>query len=605
MSDRTVPGHSGTPTEGWAGRQARRTHPVRPRMARFGLSLAAVVLLAVSFGGAAMAGASPTPHSRYVTGSRVSTEDRYATVSSFASPDLLAGDDGLPSSPDLPPLRYGPTSTPVDVQGNALDAHEGQYIGYFDGAYHLYGTQYGCGTHIDLSDDAPFCGFVTYRSDDLMHWRLTDRYLSKDLRRVCASYCGRPKVIFSPRLHRYLLYFSSDNGGNFGDTVPASRWLADAPTPDGPWRHLRKPTLLHGSSDSYGLTVGRDGKAYMYELTDKGGQDTEIWAERLNADYTGTSGTATLVATAPYSHVEVFQRGRYWYLTALSDARYFGPGKLLYLRAPGPTGPWRAPGGTSTTAVQLSSDTCGGSAQAVSVLPSPAGPVPVEMVDLYRSSPGDTSPRLPERARHGDWNQAIGGRYWAPLQFGPDGRIRPLSCHAATRIPLAHPVRRGHDGPPPVEQADCRVTAGGVVEQHWTVPRGKALRSLQVPVFQRARVPSPMLNPPVQPPTQVDRPLTVRLTTPTGTRHWEFRPGAVSWAPRSVDLRLRRPVPAGSTVTLRLSSTATDGCYGVLVAPVRQHGAASLDGWYAAVRNGRTVTAPGARMQFGTGPATS
>jgi hypothetical protein len=232
----------------------------------------------------------------------------YATVTSFA-PDLLGGDNGLPTSPDLPPPAYGPISTPVDAGGDALDAHEGQYLGYFDGSYYLYGTEYGCGTHIDLSDNAPFCGFVTDRSADLVHWRRVDRFFTGQLRQVCAAYCAFPKVVYNPRRHRYLMYFSSDNGGNLGSKVPSSRWLAESASPAGPWSDLRRPDLLHGDSDSYGLAAGPDGEAYMFELHDAGGLSTQVWVEPLNAEGTGSSGTATLIATGPYSNVSAFRHG--------------------------------------------------------------------------------------------------------------------------------------------------------------------------------------------------------------------------------------------------------------------------------------------------------
>src|SRR5690348_11896198 len=45
-----------------------------------------------------------------------------AVLNNFA-PDLLHGDDGLPPSPRFP-LKYGPVNTAIDVEGNAIDAHE-------------------------------------------------------------------------------------------------------------------------------------------------------------------------------------------------------------------------------------------------------------------------------------------------------------------------------------------------------------------------------------------------------------------------------------------------------------------------------------------------
>lgn len=522
----------------------------------------------------------------------VAVEHR-ATVTSFA-PDVLHGDNGLPTSPDLPPLEHGPIATTVDTAGDAVDAHEGQSMSYFNGRYYLYGVKYGCGTHIDLSDDAPFCGFSTYESSDLTHWHNAGDFFSDDIRKACASYCAFPKVIYSPRRHRYLMYFSSDNGGNLNSATPSSRWLAESVSPTGPWRNLRKPTLLHGEPDAYDVVVGADGQAYMFELKPLRGYPTEVWAERLNDDYTGTSGEATKIATGPYHNVGAFQKGKYWYLTLATEAKFFGPANITYLRSEHPTGPWTSPAGSGTTAATISTDSCGGTAQDVSVLPSPFGAVPVEMVELYRSSPGDASPKLPAEAKHGDWNQAIAGHYWAPLQFDREGRIRPITCHAATRIPL---MPGPGQGPTPTYQPDCRVTAHSYLEQDWSVPPGSALRDLRVPVFQRVYVTNPMMAPTTQPPTRLDAPLTVELSSAAGSVTRTLPPESVSWAPDGVALHLPKPIPGGTSVRLRLATRATDGCYGVLVDAKRDATAGFLrDAGYRAVEDGRVEPAPDARM---------
>lgn len=490
-----------------------------------------------------------------------------AAVSSFAA-DLLHGDNGLPTSPDFPALRYGPISTPVDVGGNAVDAHEGQDIEYFGGSYYLYGVAFGCGTHIDLSDNTPFCGFSAYRSEDLTNWRPVGDFRSPQLRAICTAYCAYPKVVFSPGLDRYLLYFSSDNGG---------RWLAESASPAGPWRNFRTPKLGGGGSDAYSLPIGRDGRAYMVDFQRRNLTETDIWVDRLNADRTATAGTATQVTSGAYDAVSAFAHGPYWYLTLSRNARYFGPAELVYLRASSPLGPWSAP-------VTISDDSCGGTAQSVSVLPSAKGPVPVELIDLYRSSPGDANPALPDRAKHGDWNQALAGRYWAPLSFDAHGGIKPITCDSATRIPLADATR---SAAPPVYQPDCRITGGSSIEQQWRAPA--RLSQIRLPVFQRAYVTDPSLPARTQPPTAVDAPLTVDLVTPSGTAHWTVGPGDVSWAPRSISLTLPRPVPRGSQVSLHFRTTASDGCYGVLIGP-------GTAGRYSAIAGGTSHVAPGAHL---------
>lgn len=49
-----------------------------------------------------------------------------------------------------------------DVNGEAIDAHDGQ-IQRFGDTYYLYGTSYDCGYEWN-TPGAPFCGFVSYSS---------------------------------------------------------------------------------------------------------------------------------------------------------------------------------------------------------------------------------------------------------------------------------------------------------------------------------------------------------------------------------------------------------------------------------------------------------
>jgi hypothetical protein len=314
---------------------------------------------------------------------------------------------------------------------------------------------------------------------------------------------------------------------------------------------------------------------------------TDIWVDRLNADYTASAGSATMVTTGAYQAVAMFQRGAYWYLTLSQNALYYGPAALVYLRSTSPLGPWTAPDGGAGP-VPLTADSCGGTAQSVAVLPSSQGAIAVELIDLYRSSPGDVSATQPPRVPHGDWNQAIAGRYWAPLAFDADAGIAPITCTADTRIPLARPVAARQ---PAVEQADCRITAGSTVEQSWTVPADDRLRRIQLPVFQRGFITDPRVPAPTQPPTAIDAPLTVELATPQGTDHWTIQPGDVSWAPKSVTLTLPRTVKGGSRVTLRLHTAASDGCFGVLIE-------SSTGDGYSAIVNGEQRAAPGVRLVF-------
>src|SRR4051812_46716846 len=62
--------------------------------------------------------------------------------------------------------KNGEQITRFSKLGDAIDAHDGE-IAFFDSVYYLYGTSYGCGFEWGRKD-APFCGFKTYSSRDLI-----------------------------------------------------------------------------------------------------------------------------------------------------------------------------------------------------------------------------------------------------------------------------------------------------------------------------------------------------------------------------------------------------------------------------------------------------
>jgi hypothetical protein len=151
-------------------------------------------------------------------------------------------------------------------------------------------------------------------------------------------------------------------------------------------------------------------------------------------------------------------------------------------------------------------------------------------------------------------------------------------------LPLRHgageaglPLR--HDAVEMPHQADCRVSAHGIIQQDWTGSPG----TVRISVIQRATVTDPSFPAKIHEPTAVNAPLTIELITGSGTRRWTIPATEVSWAPRAI------AVPVSGHGRLRLRTTATNGCYGVLVHPART-------GRYAAIVDGVTRPAPGAGM---------
>lgn len=506
-----------------------------------------------------------------------------AVADSFA-PDLLAGDNGLPTATDGP-LRYGPISTPVDDHGDAIDAHT-ESVSYFDGSYYLYGAQWGCPVVWDPRKETPagFCGFVTYQSDDLMNWHVVDRFDPPDVHQWCTektgAICGKPRVVYNARTNKYLMWFGVGQPIDPDDPSAGQPPLrvAESTTPHGPWTGITTPTLTSKIWSDFDITVGSDGNAYLVAtVSGSDGVTKEIDVEGLDDDYTGTNGKTAHVRDGGEG-VGIFQHGGHWYVTAADPQCGFCAGtKTVYAMATDPLGTW------TDVPDALSSDSCGGEPHGVSTLPSPSGPVPVQIIDTYRTSPS----QYPSHTL-GDLNQAIAGRYWLPYQFAQDGTIKPFDCKPTTQIPLAKPVSTG---PPPTYQVDCRATSTGSIEQKWTIEPGTG--TVRIPVFQRTVAANPDPDNATDP-RVLDAPLDIQLSASDGVlAHQSVAADSVSWAPRSVTLKLAAPPTQREQVTLRLTTQATKGCYGVLVGSKTDD---LPDGAYQGVEDGQAKPAPDAQM---------
>jgi hypothetical protein len=516
-----------------------------------------------------------------------------AVLNNFA-PDLLHGDDGLPPSPKFP-LKYGPINTAIDVEGNAIDAHEA-HIAYFEGQYWMYGREWGCGTMAfgrnreedATRNDKPECGIVSLSSPDLVHWRVVNRdYVPM----VNGEQVGdqKPQVVWSASLRRYLMWFVGPHG----------YYVAQSPSPGGPWGNVFKPTGRYLSHD-LNIMVEPDGSGYVASdvMADikNGVPSWDVWVQKLNPDLTGTAGEAIRVMShTSFEGIGFFEHEGYWYLVGGHTCPNCPSTNISYLMAHSPLGPWTNGDGAMqdpTQPTQLSDDGCLGQDKGANVLPSPSGPVVLEGIMQYRSSPLDSGHFLV----HGDNNQAIANTYWWPLRFDREHRIEPLQCQASVHVPLAHPVRASSaaalDTTPELpHQLDCRVTATGTLQQRWIVPPTIRIRELLIPVFQRTT----NLGPEDQD-AMMNAGLDVHVELANGrTVNANFPAESISWAPRSVPLNL--PTPSSGAISVSLTTKATNGCYGVLVGPATS---ALRSGVYSAVEKGARRDAPGAQMVLST-----
>jgi len=512
-----------------------------------------------------------------------------AVLNNFA-PDLLAGDDGLPTSPAFP-LRYGPFNVALDIDGNAIDAHEA-HLAFFEGKYWMYGREWGCGTMafarnrpIDASrNDEPECGIVSLSSPDLMHWRVVDRdYIPLFNGEQIGD--QKPQVVWSAHLHRYLMWFAGPHGYH----------VAQSRSPGGPWGDVFKPSGKYLAHD-LSIMVEPDGSGYVASDMMAGMDGTipvwDVWVQKLNRDLTGTTDSSVRVMTqASFEGIGFFEHDGYWYILGGHTCPNCPSTNIFHVMARDPLGPWVNGDGSVTTPLQptqLSADGCMGQDKGANVLPSPAGPIVVEGIMQYRSSPLDQTGRIV----HGDNNQAIANTYWWPVRFDQDHHVEPLVCQHAVRVPLARRVRASSrqsseldTSPTLPHQLDCRITSAESLEQQWTVPAGTAIRELRIPVFQRTT----NLGPEDQDPLMNAR-LDVTVDLPSGRGDSvAFAAESLSWAPRSIIVKLPAGPQPGGVVRITLATRATNGCYGVVVGSAT---GALARGAYSAITGGARNTAP-------------
>jgi hypothetical protein len=225
-----------------------------------------------------------------------------------------------------------------DVNGNAIDAHDGE-IQRFGNRYYLYGTSYGCG-YVRLERPAtPWCGYRVYSSPDLAHWTdegpLFDATTAAWQARCNSATlsCYRPHVAYSAVSRKYVLWVNTYE-------VPVHFHVLTSDSPNGPFQEQPDlPKLALNGGGDMDLFVDDDGSAYLaYTLT---GNGYDIAVERLDETYTTGTGAYTRLEVRNTEAPSLFRRGPTYYLT-LSDPNcaYCSGTGASYLTAPSPLGPW-------------------------------------------------------------------------------------------------------------------------------------------------------------------------------------------------------------------------------------------------------------------------
>jgi hypothetical protein len=432
--------------------------------------------------------------------------------------------------------------------GEAIDAHDGE-IAFFEGVYYLYGTSYGCGFQWGTKD-APFCGFKTYSSTDMVHW--TDRGVLFDASTpVWQSRCNgntygcfRPHVIFNKKTSLYVLWI------NVYDNVSGFR-VFTSKSPVGPFLEVKEPVLgVNGDAPVAGLNNGdhdtfvdENGTGYV-AFTDWRTKGT-IVIERLTSDY--LSGTGILVKSVTSGQTEApslfFRKGIYYLTYSDPNCGYCSGTGTSYKTAKSPLGPW-------SEGKQISSNSCGGQPSFVSPIKLTSG-----IIYLYGSDLWNNAAK----------NESLANYYWAPLSFAEDGSINPMTCRNEVRLTLAIGAggksKRVKDQDNTSGDKDfktvCDIKDGNLRKQGFTATKTGILSAASITMFKN-NYPDENLK------VELFEANASYLPVGTAISSKEILASSMSWSPKNVGTKFNTRVVKGKHYVIVLTSASKTGCYGVM-----------------------------------------
>ena len=430
--------------------------------------------------------------------------------------------------------------------GNAIDAHDGE-IAYFNGIYYLYGTSYDCGFEWG-NKAAPFCGFKTYSSKDLVNW--TDRGFLFDAKNPLwqsrcdgKTYgCFRPHVIYNKKTRQYVLWI------NVYDNVVGYR-VFTSKNPVGPFTEVAEPTLAvnrnmpaaglnNGDHDTF---VDDDGTAYL-AYTDWRTKGT-IVIEKLSADYlTGTGEYVKSVTDGKTEAPALFKRKGIYYVT-YSDPNcgYCSGTGTSYRTAASPLGPW-------SEAVKISDNSCGGQPSFVSTFKLNS-----ETIFLYGSDLWNNAAK----------NEALANYYWATLTFAADGSINPLECQQKYTLPLNTPLTKEKaiemnlDNTSGMEGFTSKCDIGKTIQrsQSFTATRSGVLNKVSFTTF-KSGYPDAGLTLAIYHANNADQPAGTALNSVSVSAD------SIGWSPGNIFINPGISVIKGERYAIVLKSESSAGCYG-------------------------------------------
>ena len=429
----------------------------------------------------------------------------------------------------------GKQITRFDNLGNAVDAHDGE-IAYFKGTYYLYGTSYDCGFEWN-NKTAPFCGFKTYSSKDMINWK-DEGYLFDAKTPLWQSRCDgktygcfRPHVVYNKKYKNYVLWI------NVYDNVSGYR-VFTGKSPIGPFVEVAEPKIAVNSkmpaaglnNGDHDLFVDDDGTGYL-AFTDWRKKGT-IAVEKLTDNYlSGTGKVATSITSGETEAPALFKRKGIYYIT-YSDPNcgYCSATGTSYKTAKSPLGPW-------SEGKKISDNSCGGQPSFVSTMK-----INNDTIYLYGSDLWNNAAK----------NESMANFYWAPLTFAEDGSINPMECLKTFNFKKSNP-QQGLEF-----TAGCDIGVGKQRSQLFTAYKTGVLRSF---AFTTLKSGYPDQN------LKLDF-YDAKAGKPTGSplTSISIAQDSIGWSARNQTVAPMLHLIKGKQYIIILNSATKQGCYGFATA---------------------------------------
>jgi hypothetical protein len=311
--------------------------------------------------------------------------------------------------------------TQFDINGDKIDAHDGKIM-QVGKTFYLYGTSYGCGFSWHSDSTSPFCGFVSYSTQDLVNW--TPHGLLFDPNQspwpsICngnsnGGGCFEPKMVYNEATQKYLLWFF----GYAESGTKSALFVMTCASPTGGCTNPKIPTLhacpnFNCNMSDHNIFVDDDPAQTAYIVYNNYPQG--IYVEQLSSDYTETTGNWVQAVPGGFEGLGIFKNksNKTYYVTYGPSCGYCSATatKYDYTTASNPLTGWQI-GGT------LNPNSCGGQPFGVDPITVNGTTYYVYQSDLWV----------------GQGNEAIANRFYDTLSFNGN-LINPINCDASMTIP--------------------------------------------------------------------------------------------------------------------------------------------------------------------------